>query len=66
MRYWLDAETANQEIDALRERNAFLERMALDMARRCGERRRGRCDLDCLGRAICDVSGLMPWGGRHD
>jgi len=63
--FWHDVEQANREINILRERNGFLERMAKDMARRCGERRRGRCDLDCLGRAICDVSGLRAVGGRH-
>jgi len=64
MRYWYDAETANREIDALQKRNALLERMAKDMARRCGMRWRGQCDLDCLGRAICDATGLTVHADR--
>jgi len=61
--YWHDVEEANRQINALLDRNAFLEGMAKDMARRCGERRQGRCDLDCLGRVICDVSGLVTLRG---
>jgi hypothetical protein len=59
--YYVDISEANRLIRNLQGRNAYLEMALKQVGERCEERRRGRCDLECLGRAVCDVSELAPF-----
>lgn len=58
--YLTDIEEANRLLDIFRERNTHLERALQSASQRCTLRLDGLCDLDCLGRLLCDVHGLTP------
>ena len=49
---------ARRQAAALAERNAALEDGLQVVSGRCGWRQRSCCDLECSGRAFCDVTGL--------
>lgn len=51
-------------------RPADLARVAQAISQQCHLRLLGQCDLDCLGRLFCDLTGLVPiqeddWIGRY-
>lgn len=56
--FYYDAESGNRRIQELEERNGCLERVIKALSARCGLRARGQCDLNCLGRMVCNCTGL--------